>query len=748
MAECDTDDEPGPDGVSKAAIVSFEATPALVVGKRRITLSWKAEGARSISVQRRAPGGAPPLPWEGIDGAVQFLRGNIEVQIDRDSEFRLLAHPEGPDDHEDLVARQTLLVDHVPAPLFYGLLVSVAIAICSVWFSSEVLFHGTDLVENDPLLQAGNGISRFVALGSTVLGAPLVAAMLQMRTGTGSGRGQLALILLRRPWLTIAATLACLAVPVLSAIVAWTSTRIFLNSDLDRPVYAWSCKAEGSELVKGDRLRLVIPKGFSSARVRKSQLFLSCLEPAGVLIAGEGDDTSTQNRDFATDRTLTLNCRTTMEIDRGREEPDGDRYSLRWDDNSAVPLDEAAGKLLATKQVRDCESYPRGATLDRRSSAIADADALLVWTVRLDRNGNHHAKIDFSDFEVELPADHEPVHATLGLGDQWRSTRVCKAPSCLITTPSKVLGGSPRHLCLAPLAPTGDANTSASCAENQPWSLFYLVAARRSSTTDDEGASGTSASLPPGAKQREQLRAIFTQQAVEQAALPDDSTPQIVQEILGEAPGEDANGSPAHGVGDENRTSGSPAPTAAREAYAQLSTLYVCAGDEAPAGALRVEMEGVRFQGAGVQGRAGIAWPTDRLEAGAEVEVGSEKQVTKTVPILSVPRHGKDLWVVQPPVERRDFGQVSVTLNGRPKTSLAGMHFLPWYPDSGAPCRNRAGTEIVIRGPFLTFRGLPTWATQRDTQWAMVDGRSNSSAACSLKPATRHLECTTTGGAP
>lgn len=476
-------------------VTSFASSHVFVVGATQVSISWECEGAAHVNLHRRQPDSEE---WQVVPGKVNFAKGQISVLVERDTYFRIRAYPQpepGEQLDDSMAAEQTLLVDRVPRVLFYTLLVAVILALISFWYLSEGLIHGVDLIDNHWLLQLGIIFSRMLAVGASVFGAPLVAAMLQIRAGRSTTTTDLAFDTLRNRALSGVILVASLIPPTLVALVHFHTRPLYISSEIERPIHVWACDEDEQQVSHKSALRLTIPPGLSSVRVMSSLDFEKCVTPEGVVqlnrpirspsdrsLAVESSE-STHSRSFF-DSLFEPPARITLTCDQRVVLAEADttayRYHLQWDDDAMTPFDEVAGgtSLIAKKFVGDCTSYSRWARFEQETAVGSATAERHSWRVALDRSGKSDTflpattprKISF-DEDVGSPA-----HVTLGASDTWQSTKTCRATGeCEIPTPKDLTPGGASYLCITPQLPVGTPNTAEDCHREQPWSYFQTV---------------------------------------------------------------------------------------------------------------------------------------------------------------------------------------------------------------------------------------------------------------------------------
>lgn len=484
--------QPGHVPLAQVRISRFECSSEFVIGAREVTLSWETKNAAALHIHRKV-GDEEKL----VGGKVNFAAGRLALEVDADTTFTLLAYPAGPDGKpifdEEKAAECELFVEYVRPAVFYGLLIGVVIWVLGIWLLSEGLFHGTDLVDTHWVLNFGNTASRLLAVLVSVLGAPLVAALLQILNGHSRGFSALAFALLRNERWALALAATAVIPPVALMWVLFASSQVYLSSDIDRPIHIWDgCSSEGEITAKSD-LRLTIPPGISSARVMLEDF--NCRTPEGVVLVNPPANAKDEAPEDAkpaqagtgakkdeTQVRFAFTCNQRVLLDATQTNGNY-RERVQWDDGTTSPFDADGAHRVARKYVKDCAAFSRSAHFERRTP-VGEPLEKLSWRMAVDHLGKEAAHVELTPVEVQLGKAWTGGYVTVGAGDEWHTIKSCpRGETCDLTLPDQTIAARPRYLCATPSPVSGPTNTAAACAEGQTWSYFERIDER----TLDEG---------------------------------------------------------------------------------------------------------------------------------------------------------------------------------------------------------------------------------------------------------------------
>lgn len=395
------------------AVHEFAVDPTVVIGTRSVRVRWRVDGAVRAELRCKGAGRSDVIALAARAG------GHELKQIDRDCEVTLALWHDGAPTDGAASYTTGVGVRHVARWLVALVLCSVSALIVGVWYCSEYLFKGVEVVDRSTWLAGGVGVARLIALASTVLGAPVVLALVRMRQDDLFGL--LTAGLLRRTWLATTVSLGLLLLVGAYVLGLELETReLWFRSTLSRPVYFWSPErgrgpADGSEV----KLRLEVPSGLTSARVLALDEPLANHEPER---AHWHDEPTLPASDI-----VEVSCG--VELLRGAAV---DGAFVRWSASETTSFAHGRSYL----SVPNCSSFPSRATLVERKRDAGRTLHRLLWT--FDVPPHDHAELTHASTVMTLPAG-DGHYAVLGTTGSWESSARCEPHgTCEFELPAQV----------------------------------------------------------------------------------------------------------------------------------------------------------------------------------------------------------------------------------------------------------------------------------------------------------------------
>lgn len=396
------------------AVHEFAVEPTVVIGSRSVRVRWRVDGAARAQLRCSRAGGGDTIPLRARAGQLEL------PAIAHDCVVTLALWSEADLADEAPTYATSIPVRRVAKWLVALVLFSISSLLVGVWYCSEYLFKGAQVVDRSTWLAGGVGVARLIALASTVLGAPVVLALVRMRQDDIFGL--LTAELLRRSRLATGVSLGLLVlVGSYVAFVQWNTRELWFRSSLSRPVYFWAAHRGAHEGDGEARLRLEVPPGLTSARVLALDEPLANHDPARVHWHDEPALPSSE--------IIELSCG--VELLRGA--PVAGAF-VRWSPTETSTFVDGRAYLA----VPNCSSFPSRATLVEREREGGRTRHRLLWT--FDVPTDDHAELTHASTSMALPAA-DGHHVVLGVSGSWESTTRCAADgSCELELPARVQG--------------------------------------------------------------------------------------------------------------------------------------------------------------------------------------------------------------------------------------------------------------------------------------------------------------------
>lgn len=639
--------EPAP----RVSIGDFSLSPPVLVGTGEVVLAWQTKDAGRVEIVDRESG-------KLIQGT-NFRTGRIALQVSSSTRFEIRAYSIDGTGGDDRPATDVEKVVVVRRRWFFSLLGAMSLALVAVWYSSEGILHGIDIAENAPELQAARGTSRLLALLSTIVGAPLVASLLRLRSAnTLSGVMSTILQCGIARWATL---LIALVFPFLGVCLYASSTRVYFSSELERPVHFWECPSgdPGTRTGGLGKVRLTVPSGVSSALLVADSIkeLTGCPDPRDIQILYPKQENGEELE------AIVLRCDLQIQVLPAQTEGAeasvdpvaGALLSVEWDDGSVT----RARRNVARKRIPHCDRFPHTGIVSLRSQdesrilrqrLLVPAEDEPKWPIAVDRL-HVQPSGGVGDAELYVTASVLPI---------WMSTTRCSAEGCELWIPKqeqddagKAKAPSPAiSICVSPIPPPDSGPLDVACDQGT-WSLTLPL--------EDNGS---------------QKRAENAKRAIDEEA------------------GEDEN----EGEDEKKRPESIEIP--------RLAPGCIPASTP-PTAELTLTHETTRWRGSAAEAKRGILWPDVPAVVAVDGKVVGGLEEAGEAP--------RQLRVAHTRLPR--VSAYAVNEAGGPLFPIASVRHTgdqaekhcQWFPD-----------EASVRRDTVVFTGLPSWAKTQLSTWEVT----------------------------